>query len=68
MKKFLIFRTDRIGDFIASKIIFESIKSNNNKNVIDVVCSKYNKKYLKYYKYINKLIILDRQRLRNLYL
>ena len=65
MKKFLIFRTDRIGDFIASKIIFESIKSNNNKNVIDVVCSKYNKKYLEYYKYINKLIILDRQSIKN---
>ena len=27
MKRFLIFRTDRIGDFIASKIILESIKN-----------------------------------------
>ena len=65
MKKFLIFRTDRIGDFIASKIIFESIKSNDNKNIIDVVCSKYNEKYLKHYKYLNKLIILDRQSIKN---
>jgi len=65
MKKFLIFRTDRIGDFIASKVILESIKSNNNKNIIDVVCSKYNKKYLKNYKYINKLIILDKQNIKN---
>ena len=60
MKKFLIFRTDRIGDFIASKIILESIKSNNNKNIIDVVCSRYNKNYLKHYKYINKLVVLDK--------
>ena len=65
MKKFLIFRTDRIGDFIASKIIFESIKSDDNKNIIDVVCSKYNEKYLKHYQYINKLIILDRRSIKN---
>ena len=65
MKRFLIFRTDRIGDFIASKIIFESIKSNDNRNVIDVVCSKYNENYLKHYKYLNKLIILDRQSIKN---
>ena len=65
MKKFLIFRTDRIGDFIASKIIFESIKSNNNKNTIDVICSNYNQSYLKKYNYINKLIVLDKQNLKN---
>ena len=65
MKKFLIFRTDRIGDFIASKIIFESIKSNNNKNTIDVICSNYNHDYLKNYNYINKLIVLDKQNLSN---
>ena len=65
MKRFLIFRTDRIGDFIASKIIFESIKSNDNRNIIDVVCSKYNENYLKHYKYLNKLIILDKQSIKN---
>ena len=65
MKRFLIFRTDRIGDFIASKIIFESIKSNDNRNIIDVVCSKYNENYLKHYKYLNKLIILNRKSIKN---
>ena len=65
MKRFLIFRTDRIGDFIASKIIFESIKFNDNRNIIDVVCSKYNENYLKHYKYLNKLIILDKQSIKN---
>ena len=65
MKRFLIFRTDRIGDFIASKIIFESIKSNDSRNIIDVVCSKYNENYLKHYKYLNKLVILDRQSIKN---
>ena len=31
MNKFLIFRTDRIGDYIFSRILTESIKANNPK-------------------------------------
>ena len=60
MKRFLIFRTDRIGDFIASKIIIESIKNENRYNKIDIVCSKYNKKYISYYNSTNKLFILEK--------
>ena len=42
MKKYLIFRTDRIGDFIFSRILTNAIKSKNPNNTIDVVCSSYN--------------------------
>jgi len=60
MRRFLIFRTDRIGDFIASKIIIESIKSQNKNNKIDIVCSKYNKKYIGQYNSISNLFILEK--------
>ncbi len=60
MKKFLIFRTDRIGDYIISRIFIHAIKRENKRNVIDVVCSKYNQKYIKNYKDINKTFILNK--------
>ena len=47
MNKYLIFRTDRIGDFIFSRILTESIKKDNPNNKIDFVCSSYNSKYVK---------------------
>ena len=61
MRKFLIFRTDRIGDFIASKIILESIKKQNKNNIIDIVCSKYNKKYISHYNSVNNLFVLEKR-------
>ncbi len=63
MSKYLLFRTDRIGDFIFSRIVTRSIKKDNPKNIIDVVCSHYNSKYVKNYKDINKIYILDKYNL-----
>ena len=60
MAKYLIFRTDRIGDFIFSRLITESIKNDNKKNTIDFVCSSYNSKYVKNFKDIKKIYILDK--------
>ena len=57
----MIFRTDRIGDFIASKIIIESIKNQNKNNKIDIVCSRYNKNYISHYKSINNLFVLEKR-------
>ena len=59
MSKYLIFRTDRIGDFITSQSLISSIKLASKKNEIDLVVSKYNYKYIKNFKYINKLYIFD---------
>ena len=42
MAKYLIFRTDRIGDFITSQVISSSIYESSNKNQVDMVTSKYN--------------------------
>ena len=50
MFKYLLFRTDRIGDYIFSRILIESIKKKNDKNIIDVVSSKYNHAYIKTFK------------------
>ena len=60
MNKYLIFRTDRIGYFIFSRIITDAIKKQNPSNIIDFVCSSYNAKYIKNYKDINKIYILDK--------
>ena len=63
MGKYLIFRTDRIGDLIFSKIIINSILNKDSKNTIDLVCSSYNANYAKNYKNINKIYILDKYNL-----
>ena len=64
MASFLIFRTDRIGDFIFSRVLTESIKQNNPKHKIDFVCSSYNSSYVKHFKDINKIYILDKYNIR----
>jgi len=60
MSKYLIFRTDRIGDYIFSRILTESIKKKDPKNTIDFVCSSYNSKYVKNFSDIKKIYILDK--------
>jgi ADP-heptose:LPS heptosyltransferase len=64
MKKYLIFRTDRIGDFITSQIISNSIKQKSNKNQIDFVVSKYNYEYIKNFKYISNIYIFNKTGLK----
>jgi len=59
MARYLIFRTDRIGDFITSQVVSNSIFENSNKNQIDIVTSKYNYNYIKHFKYIRNLYIFD---------
>ena len=60
MAKFLIFRTDRIGDFITSQVVTNSISEISTKNQIDIVASKYNAEYIKNFKYLNKIYIFDK--------
>ena len=64
MTRYLIFRTDRIGDFIFSRIITDAIKNQNKLNIIDFVCSSYNANYVKNFKDINKIFILDKYDLK----
>jgi len=64
MNRYLIFRTDRIGDYIFSRVITDAIKKQNSLNTIDFVCSSYNSKYIRNYKDISKIYILDKYDLK----
>ena len=56
MKRFIFFRTDRLGDYlIHSRPIFE-IKKKYKDSFITVVCSKVNKKILDNTDYIDELV------------
>lgn len=60
MSKYLFFRTDRIGDYIFSRMIVDTIKKNNPNSQIDFVCSEYNSKYIRNFTDIKKIYILDK--------
>ena len=53
MNKYLIFRTDRIGDFLVSAILIKCIKINDPSCEITVIASKKN------YSYINSFPLVD---------
>ena len=42
MNKYLIFRTDRIGDFLLTAILIKSIKRNDPKSYIKIITSEKN--------------------------
>ena len=57
MRSYLIFRTDRIGDFLLSSILIKNIKRNNEDSFITVVCSEKNFEYIKTFKNIDNVIL-----------
>lgn len=59
MAKYLIFRTDRIGDFITSQVVSYSLKHKSKNNQVDFVVSKYNYNYIKNFKYISNIYIFN---------
>ena len=61
MKKFIIFRTDRLGDFLITTNIIKKIKETYKKSHITVVGSPLNKILLKNYKKIDKTIIFNKK-------
>ena len=60
MTKYLIFRTDRIGDFLLTAILINSIKRNNPKSYIIVVASENNYNYIKSFKNIDEVLLLKK--------
>ena len=56
---YLIFRTDRIGDFLISAILLRCIKKNDPKAHITVVASSKNYSYIKTFPYVDRVILLD---------
>ena len=59
MNKYLIFRTDRIGDFLVSAILIKCIKANDPTAHISVVASRKNSSYIKTFPYVNQVIQLE---------
>ena len=60
MSSYLIFRTDRIGDFLLTAIMINSIKRNDPHSQITVVSSKKNYAYIQSFKSVDKVILLER--------
>ena len=58
MTSYLIFRTDRIGDFLLTIILINSIKRNDPNSIITIISSKKNYHFIKSFKVINEVIIL----------
>ena len=55
MKNILIFRTDRIGDFLVTSPIISSLKRNYPNCKIDIICSDLNYNYIKTFKVFHKV-------------
>ncbi len=55
MKKFLIFRTDRVGDFLLSLSLIKIIKINYPNSEITIVSSNKNYEYIKTFKVVNNI-------------
>jgi ADP-heptose:LPS heptosyltransferase len=58
MNRYLIFRTDRIGDFLISAILIKSIKRNDTSSHVTVIASKKNYDYIKSFKLVDEVILL----------
>ena len=63
--KYLIFRTDRIGDFLITLPLINSIKRNNPKAQIFVVSSNKNNEFIKNYNLIDKVFLLKSKNLKD---
>ena len=62
MKRIIIFRADRLGDFLIISNIIKAIKKKYKNSHITVVGSQYNHKFIKSYKVIDKVIIYDKRK------
>ena len=59
MNKYLIFRTDRIGDFLVSAILLKCIKKHDPSAHITLIASNKNYSYIKTFPYVDQVIQLN---------
>ena len=59
MNAYLIFRTDRIGDFLISAILINNIIQNDPAANISVVSSNKNYSYIKSFGNVNEVFLLE---------
>ena len=57
MKKYLFFRTDRIGDFLVSLILIKAIKRNDPSAYVKIISSEKNYSFINKIPYINETIL-----------
>ena len=57
MNQYLIFRTDRIGDFLLSATLIKSIKRNEINSEITVNASEKNYEYIRNFKLVDNVIL-----------
>ena len=57
MNQYLIFRTDRIGDFLLTIILVNSIKRNDPNSHISVVSSTKNHHFIKSFKNVDEVML-----------
>ena len=57
MNKYLIFRTDKIGDFILSALLIKTIKRNDKSCKIAVIASQKNYNYIKNFALVDNVIL-----------
>jgi len=68
MKNFLIFRTDRVGDFLFSLILIKIIKINFPKSSVTLIASEKNYEYANTFKIVEKIFKLKNNLVSKLYL
>tara|TARA_B100001057_G_scaffold7226_1_gene6619 strand:- start:1088 stop:2038 length:951 start_codon:yes stop_codon:yes gene_type:complete len=67
VKSILIFRTDRIGDFLISSILISSIKRKYPNVEIDIVCSDFNFNYVKSFNFFKNVFLYPKTFLKKIY-
>ena len=60
IKNFIIFRTDRLGDFIIHSRPISELKNKYPESHITIVCSNINKKIISNYKFVDEIIIYNK--------
>lgn len=68
MKKYLIYRTDRVGDFIVTCILIKNIKRNNPNSNISVICSRKNYAYASTLSFIDNAILYPDSLIKKIFL
>lgn len=58
MEKILVFRTDRLGDYLITSKILKELKIKYGH--LAFICSKTNYKFIKSQSYIDKVIVYDK--------
>ena len=60
MKKYLFFRTDRVGDFLLTSIILKGIKRKEPFSEITVIASEKNYDFIETMSYVDKVLLFPK--------